>query len=191
MTPPPPPRSGVTGTDSGNTNCVRVRVEGLLRGRDDVVSYSRSVCVCAGGDVARGRGLQHLGGAHHDVKLTCVGGQTKKKKKSQKVVLVLGLSPREEYQRLSSGLGRLANRCGLTSGLRDRGVSGGLHRYGRGRSIANSSGGEISKTRLSAHCFTARAAAVTEGILDNSLEKGGGGGVKKKKSTTEMPCGTV
>lgn len=83
MTPPPPPRSGVTGTDSGNTNCMRVRVEGLLQGQDDVVSYSRSVCVCARGDVARGRGLQHLGGAHHDVKLTCVGGQTKKKKKKK------------------------------------------------------------------------------------------------------------
>ena len=32
--------------------------------------YSRSVGVCAWGDGARGRRLQHLRGAHHHVKLT-------------------------------------------------------------------------------------------------------------------------
>lgn len=63
----------------------------------------------------------------------------------------------------------------LTSCLCDGWVGGGLHRHGRGCSIADGGGGEISETRLSSHRLPARTSPVAERVLDNSLAKGGVG----------------
>lgn len=59
----------------------------------------------------------------------------------------------------------------LTSCLCDRWVGGGLHRHGRGRSIADGGRREISKTCLSSHRLPARTTPIAERVLDNGLAK--------------------
>lgn len=72
----------------------------------------------------------------------------------------------------------------LTSCLCDRWFGGGLHRHGRGCSIADGGGREISETCLSSHSLAARTAPIAERVLDNSLEKVASGTSRSTSNTT-------
>lgn len=55
----------------------------------------------------------------------------------------------------------------LTSGLRDGGVGGGLHRHGR--PVADGGSREVGEARLPSHRLAPGTAAVAERVLDHRL----------------------
>lgn len=145
--------------------------------RKNAASYSRGVGVRAWCDCAGGCRLQHLRGAHHHVKLTCVLRDEQEKKKTVHQKCVQGQRTAGE-----------TNCRSLTSSLRDRWVGGGLHRHGRGRAVADGGGGEIGEPRLSSHGLPTGTAPIAERVLDNSLQQGGIRGKSVTLSQESFGC---